>query len=317
MSSAEYLPSEILDRILFYIASDSYHSAGGVTNKDGLCSCSLTCRYWAERTAPALFDTIVLQSQEDLSILLKLMTSSRRRLSHHIQSLHILHMDDTPRPPWTYHVLLLLAHKLPNLNTMVYTDVAIRPGRKRHSHPLLPTRLPCFFSSFATIEDLWLQDQSLHSFTDLIHIVGRLPKLKALSCGRITWKNQPLQMPESRARFPNRLSTVHFLNCRAAWPAVWLFTAPAISPRGSRSLYDSTVESEADFGLFLDSSNARVVNDIIQCFLSDDRLETSTFTLQRVAEHICAPFLLIISHTPDKVDPRASGIDEYHSDDET
>ena len=72
MSRAEDFPAEILDRIVFYVATGGYHSTGEVTNKEGLGCCSLVCRHWAERTSPALFDTLFLRSKADLDILLGL-----------------------------------------------------------------------------------------------------------------------------------------------------------------------------------------------------------------------------------------------------
>ena len=65
ISRAEDPPEETLDRILYFVANDSYHGSGGIVNKEGLCSCSLVCQYWSKRTIPALFDTLSDRSSED------------------------------------------------------------------------------------------------------------------------------------------------------------------------------------------------------------------------------------------------------------
>ncbi|KAJ3554327.1 hypothetical protein NM688_g3167 [Phlebia brevispora] len=275
MSRAEDLPEEILDRILYFVANDSYHSTGGVVNKAGLCSCSLTCRYWARRTIAALFDTISLRSHSDLNTLLDLFATSQRPIASDIRAIHIVQADDKNQPPWIHHALLRLGHKLPHLCEMVYSDVETKP--KRHPNPVLPKGLPVFFTNFGHLRELWLQDQHFHSFTDFVHLVGRLSLLQTLSCGRLSWTNQTLHMPSSRSRCSSRLSVIHLVSCQAVWPAVWLFTAPATS-----QLISHEASSNIDgLPLYLDPDDAVVINDVIRCFLSHERMESSTLTLTR------------------------------------
>ena len=281
MSRAEDLPEEILDRILFFVGNDSYHSSGGVVNKEGLCSCSLTCRYWSQRTIPALFDTIGLRSPEDVKKLCSLVKTSPRKIAPHIRALHIVQSDDGVHPPWIHQVLLNTAHTLPNLCEMIYSDAETRP--KIHPHPLLPTRLPVFFGSVSGLKDLWLLDQHFHSFTDIMHVLNRLPLLETLSCGRLTWTHQPHRMPASRGRNPNRLSTVHLLSSKAIWPIAWLFTAPAASSRA----FNEHPRDMCCPSLTLDEGTATVINDVIQCFLSHEKMESSTFRLERANQSMC------------------------------
>lgn len=278
MSRAEDFPPEIVDHILFYVGNSSYLSSGELVNKRGLYHCSLTCRYWAERTAVILFDTILLRSDDDLQILLRLMSTSPRNLASYIRALRVVQSDDTSEPPWIHHVLLSLGHKLPNLSEMNYYDAEVRPAT--HPHPLLPQRLPAFFSPFNTIEDLWLHDHRFHSFADFMHLVGRLHNLRSLSCGRLTWTNHPRNMPQSRARFPSRLRSVSFLQCQAVWPVVWLFTSLAASSR-TLSL------NEDRFSLHLDTMSVGVINDVVRCFLSHEKMGSSSFSLERAGTHIC------------------------------
>ena len=244
----------------------------------------MTCRYWAERTAIQLFDTITLMSPQDLSTFLDALTSSNRRLSPHIRILHVQHDDTHTGPLWVHQVLLRLANRLPNLDHLTYADSAVRP--KVHPHPLLPTRLPAFFCAFRSINELWLQDNHMQSFGDLMHLVGRLPQLRRLSCARITWTQQPGRMPTWRSHSGSLLSRIDFLNCRIAWAAVWLFVSPACISRTSTALAPI---------LLLDANTAGAVTEVMRLFVgSDAKMESSTFSLEFEGNDTCALRLLIL-----------------------
>ncbi|PSR73150.1 hypothetical protein PHLCEN_2v11006 [Hermanssonia centrifuga] len=166
------LSEEVLARILFLIQGGHY---SGKKEKHEVGQLALTCRYWATKCQPPIFEEIWLSSGKDVDQLLSLMASPLSRVAGYIKWLGLF-QDEPPDAPWLHLVPLRLVPKLSRLDTARPVDLFLSTTAAiRSIHNTLPRSYPSFSSHFSI---LYLENAHFNSFADLLHVVDEisLPK---------------------------------------------------------------------------------------------------------------------------------------------
>ncbi len=171
------IPQEVLLRILLFI----WHGHG-VNRKErrDMGQLALTCRYWATKCQPAIFEMIKLRSGKDVDALLSLMASPLSRVASYIKTLVLYH--DQSNAPWLHLVALRLVPKL-SLDTEdpIHLSLTNVDGI-RSIHDGLPRSHPSF--SFH-ISDLWLSNARVNSIAALLHLVDEMPFWRHTETARV------------------------------------------------------------------------------------------------------------------------------------
>lgn len=170
---ASTLPSEILDRILDFIALnigvfDNHGFQEMKIYKHALAACSMICRYWSSRCRNHLFEYIVLRHPDDLDGFLTLLDQPVSNLI--VSSVRVARTYEykSNNVPWSHHILVFLTQKLPHIDFVYYQN-----------HPKCRSALPPTFSkSLSALRALTLSQQDFSAFSDFSRIIGVLISLK-------------------------------------------------------------------------------------------------------------------------------------------
>lgn len=163
LATAADVPPELFDHILDYFGREFSiirTPERRTESKRALSQCSLTCRFWASRCQPRIFEHITLRSLEDVNTLLGFPHTIRQYITdlsldekepcipwtHHVYSyrtartpvfsraMSLAHILDGACTPTSVRTLRSLHHSLPRRTPILYKD----------SYPLfIRSRLPC------------------------------------------------------------------------------------------------------------------------------------------------------------------------------
>ncbi len=237
-------PQELFGRVLHFThASDGKRTLGQL---------ALTCRYWATKCQPAIFEKIKLQSSKDLDELLVLMESPLSRIASYIKRLQLF-QEEPPKPPWIHLVALRLVPKL-----SLYTDtpmmlflskVAVSRGF-RSIHDALPRVYPSF-SSHILYLSLW--NARFNSLADLFHLVDEIHPLRELNLRCLTWPTtapdtQPVVLPQRR--IPPHLFYVDVSKCTDNLVGIQILTGRRRKVRGETSTLDFDLDHEQQHTIY-------------------------------------------------------------------
>ncbi|PSR77435.1 hypothetical protein PHLCEN_2v7866 [Hermanssonia centrifuga] len=206
------IPEDLFERILDFL---EIVPEGTKDKKSNLVKCALTCRYWARRCQPRIFEHIFLRSREDVDQLLYFLESSLGRISSYVKHLY-LSQTAAAFIPWIHLVPLRLFPKLalsPTITLVFHTpweeSDANQYARFRSIHYMLPRAYPMFSSH---ISSLLLFLQQFRCFEDLAHLVGELHSLETFDCSMVQWFRDA---PETYVvpACPPRLDKVTMMGC--------------------------------------------------------------------------------------------------------
>ncbi len=194
------VPEDLFGRILDFLDIEIIPPYLAVASPNGthkfrmneLTNCTLTCRYWARRCQPRIFEHIHLQFKADLDQLLALLESPLTRISNYVKHLYLNQKTSDPMP-WIHLVPLRLVPKLslsPTIKLIFQggwreSDTK-RFGHLRSVHYMLPSARPEFSSHISHLELCKLQ---FRCFEDIYHLVGELPSLRTLECWEVKWSS--------------------------------------------------------------------------------------------------------------------------------
>lgn len=257
MPPSAYLPPELVDHIINFIALPGQPSRTLVSSdKHELALLSLTCRLWAARLQPLLFDTLRLTSQASVRELLALLSASHGRLGGYIAVLQIAGLEQN-RPTWLHLVHLVLIPKLPaRTRASLRVEIAIGPTAPRwFGHSLYTTlpRSPPFTSPL--FYKLTLSGTRFRSPSDLLRLVASMPLLETISCYEVEWGDswseaQNIVLPLRRT--VSNLKEVYMLACSSCWEALGLFVGARWLPSTPVSeVNHDSLESQSSEGLAL------------------------------------------------------------------
>ncbi len=215
------IPDDLFERILDFLDKEidsamSFNEGWKKKEKHELGRCSLTCRYWATRCQPRIFEHIRLRSKEHLDQLLSILESPLSCISGYIKHLY-LNQNTSNSEPWIHLVPLRLVPKLslsPTISLLFKggweNSHTKRFGYLRSVHYMLPGA-HLEFSSY--ISHLKLYKLQFRRFEDLAHLVGELRSLQRLECWRVKWSSPVPEIyvipvcPPSLARVKMRTCT--------------------------------------------------------------------------------------------------------------
>ncbi len=199
------IPEDLFETILDFLDEEielamtrfDYGEKEKKNKKRELGRCSLTCRYWARRCQPRIFEHIYLRSKRDLEQLLSLLESPSSHISGYIKRLYLTQKSSHFKS-WVYLVSLQLVPKfslIPTINLHFdgpWEETHTKQfGHLRSIHFMLPSARPEFSSH---ISHLTLYRLRFRCFEDLAHLVGELRALRRLKCTFVRWSSP---MPEN------------------------------------------------------------------------------------------------------------------------
>ncbi len=216
--TGENIPEDLFERILDFVVEkvpfDLADGKGGKKKRE-LDRCSRTCRYWAGRCQPRVFEVIRLRSQQDMDQFLSFIESPLSRISGYIKHLYLIPKMSDSRS-WIHLVPLQLVPKLslsPTINLHFWGDS--KETRTKLSGPLcsvhytLHSARPEFSSHISRLKLFQLQ---FRRFEDLAHLVGELRSLRTLKCSDVKWS---IPVPENYVIpvCPPSLDSVQMCGC--------------------------------------------------------------------------------------------------------
>lgn len=235
------IPAEIVGLIVAAICEDAESdSIPGIppdkVRRRRLSACSLTCRYWATRFRPHLFQKITIRSQDDASLFLSFVkcalvgwdpnVDGSMNIAPHVWWLSVS-LAQAQEQPWIHHVLMN-RHLLPALSS-VYMTLRGTESSPTLNAPLLPLydHLPRSLPrSITRCDTMIMSDVHTAHFKDLLQIVGKTScwalECYGLRCNEIGEDSDvPVEL-HSKSRFLVR--KVIASRCRDVpmWPFLWL-----------------------------------------------------------------------------------------------
>ena len=229
--------------------------------KAQLGACALTCRYWAERCRRRVFESLTLNSQKALSDLVEFI-SVNWSFAELVTRL-VIEQDDGC-VPWTHNVPRLLAHRLPNLRHLGYTNPPFFHVEAFSMHPHIARILPVYMSSSGWhITIFELNNQRYTSFLDLVRVVGSLVELRILRCTAVSWKNPLPNIPDgAHGKAGPYLRFVEVRGSAVYWPFIWFMTSTAReAPKYMHYAVDSGVVP------ILTRLESSLMNNVVQTWL--------------------------------------------------
>lgn len=188
--------------------------------KKQLSSCSMTCRYWANKCRPNIFHDLTLSSRTDARTLLSFIEDPESKIGSWIASLALKQRE--PSIPWTHLIYAsrsLLDHGVSITHELSGSSPKL-PLRIRSLHPSVPRPLPLLFHR---CHDVHLLDLHFQSFLDLVDLTGQLTDPVSLRCTNLTWTNSPCGDAHELQKGTRRLiNSVLLEDCNEHWPFVWL-----------------------------------------------------------------------------------------------
>ncbi len=214
-STGANVPEDLFERILDFLDEEIEYEwyRGDEKKRRDICGYSLTCRYWARRCQPRMFEQIRLRSKEDIDQLLSLLESTSSRISGYIKHLHLIQKNFEP---WIYLVPLQLVPKLfliPTITLNFYgpweETHTKRFGHLRSIHCMLPSARPEFSSHISYLDLYYLR---FRCFEDMARLVGELRSLHPLHCFQVEWSSP---VPENYVIpvCPPSLNSVKMIEC--------------------------------------------------------------------------------------------------------
>ncbi len=251
-ATGEDVPPELFEYVLDFIdnTADIFGNSSVVMDKRDVGKCALTCRYWAQRCQPRIFDQITLRSREDVYELASFLDSPLSSVASYICRLKLEHKGSVLATPWVHLVPTLLLPKLSLVNhnpISLHLENPVYPGSIRSIHGLLPSSCPAFSAS---IKHVTLKDIAFRSFNHLAHLVGELPVLFELHGVNLTW---PTSEAVTTLRTSTSLAQVSMSGCTNNWSVILLVTGPR-----RRACKDS---KKGAFKLELDRTEYTFVSD--------------------------------------------------------
>ena len=228
------LPEELFEKILDVYMFDNViaRQDGFVhTTKNDLGKLALVNRYFADICQSKIFHTLTLRSRADIHELLQLIETPGSHIADYISWLELPPQSYGSSDPWI-HLFYLISRKLYSQSVPLTITIQAKrtspqekqrqkPVRIRSIHPALPRSVPAIFSN--SIEILILEDVHFAVFTDFIHLVQELRRLKTLKCTAVTWTGEPLSFPRNKSHVP--LQFVVMTRCTMDWCAMWMLIA--------------------------------------------------------------------------------------------
>lgn len=190
-------------------------------SKRTLSKCSLTCRFWASRCRPWIFERTTLRSPEDLHTLLSFPTTIRLYITD-------LFLEETePCIPWTHIAYTCVRRQDFSPTVRLYHNLngactATSIQILRSLHQSLPKRIPNL------IEDcfpLCIRNYRLQEFTDLVQLVRKLSRARwwNIEFSNVSWIKQPDILPPALSTKNRAMcDRLEIRECVERWPFVWL-----------------------------------------------------------------------------------------------
>ncbi|PSS38087.1 hypothetical protein PHLCEN_2v67 [Hermanssonia centrifuga] len=170
--SGANIPEDLFERILDFLDEEikpdtSLMWEEGRKRRE-LVGCSLTCRYWARRCQPRIFEHTRLQSEDDMCQLLSFLESPLSHLSDYIKHLYLIQHTSKS---WILLLPLRLLSLSPTINLEIRGDWdethIKRFGHLRSIHYMLPRAHPEFSSHISYLNLTYLR---FRRFDDLAHL---------------------------------------------------------------------------------------------------------------------------------------------------
>ncbi len=237
-TTAEDLPPELFKTIVDSLVAPT--SIADVVRKrfplDKACKhalgeISLTCRYFATRCRPFIFQVVSLRSRDDILTLRFFIESPLSKIRAYIRRINVQHDQDKPGAPWIHLLQVSLTQSLlrtPHVEVKL-ADTACSPIQRklRTIYIGLPRPLPPPTFQIAL---LTLSNYKLASLRELQRLVVGLPTLRKLFCENLSWGNTlleaPIPIPPGTLR-RCQLRSVTMKRCQEHWLMFWLLTKTA------------------------------------------------------------------------------------------
>ncbi|KAI0088173.1 hypothetical protein BDY19DRAFT_994099 [Irpex rosettiformis] len=218
-----YLPPELITYVVDWVTRSDL-------TKHELGLCSLTCRYWARRCRPLVFQKLKLESPDDARTLLEYVHRPGSDIAVWMKSLILVQKE--PSYPWTHLIYLRFSAKIPQLVEITHIlqgpkhdpSETQRPRRIHSLHPSIPKSLPSLYNRCSRAH---LDGLHLRSFSNFIHLVGTLNACTSLWCTDVSWFEQaePTRRIALRAGKRRIMRDILLNNCTDVWVYTWLCVA--------------------------------------------------------------------------------------------
>ena len=185
------LPPEIIHRIVdtLGIFRGTYNDF--VTGpKEGLASCSLTCKHWAAVLREALFSRLTLRNLEDVTQIISFFRSSLsigRPLSQ-ILNLIIVDIIDAAQLPWVHHLDKLAIPIIKNGGGYLNIGMRLTGDKTSQIYPLPFSSFPRSVPKthvFTATGSLSLKNVRLRCCADLIRFSRGFPRLRTSELNQV------------------------------------------------------------------------------------------------------------------------------------
>jgi len=190
VASASDLPSELVDRILDFIDPKIFYEDPAVSmDKKELGLVASSCRYWAQRCQPRIFEEIILRSSVDVYDLLAFLDDARSCVSLHLRC--IILQSNLPKAPWLHLAFVLLPQKVFRRPTTLVVKILDRPFPEKADVPAFNLRqcMPKSVPPPSRLSILRLVRVAFNNFEDLVRLVTNIRPLHTFSCRQVTWKS--------------------------------------------------------------------------------------------------------------------------------
>ncbi|KAJ3555559.1 hypothetical protein NM688_g2511 [Phlebia brevispora] len=226
-ASGGEVPPELFDDIIELVRDQQ--KCVDREEKRVLGACALTCRYWADKCQPYIFDRISLRSRHDFMELCDFRKDPYCRIFQYNSAITVAEQRVTS-VPWL-HLFSMYKYKLSNGLSL---EGPLPKGWKslRSIHQAIPRALPHSFSR--GISQLALTDIRFRQLHDLMRLVSELPDLTDVRCERVLWGPVPSTFPWKRLSSNQIVRGAHKLSmsqCSHPWVHSAFFLFPSFIPR--------------------------------------------------------------------------------------
>lgn len=199
-------------------------------HKKGLSACALTCRYWADRCRPFLYESLTLRSSDDWDYFRRIIKLRGPSVALAVRRLELEETDY----PWAHCGFISLPSLVPALTTLrlTHTDGEASEKLWKGRPPQFANLLAVLPSRFQKLETLEFEEVYFPTFEKLVGCAGSFPELTTLTCKKVVWARRRADaLPPVRAAW--RLRSVGVFDCKPEqWPLTWLLlSSPRQSPR--------------------------------------------------------------------------------------
>ncbi len=257
LAAGACVPEDLFERILDFLDITIFEPSRPKkkARKRELAQCACTCRYWAKRCQPRIFEYLTLRSRQDVDDLHSFIESPSSCVSGYIKRLSLV-QEGPITSSWIHLVALRL---VPLLSLNIHMPVILHISKPAHADPNPRFRsvhnlLPRVYPSFSThICRLTLSNFHFDSFPDLCNLIGEMRSLIKLDCVQVTWSGD---LPETFVVpvCPPSLEKVNMLGCTEGWVGILLLI-------GRRR---RIVKDEKAFEFCLDRNEQLIVSAVLR-----------------------------------------------------